>query len=221
MSSPIIIRAPGANENFKIIDIEVKEVSSWFHVYNRKPHGTQAHTFGEGWDDTRFASIKQSNGNWVHTYYAASTIRSALSESVLHDVSCGGQFKMSKLDLLESHIVEIEFCTPLKVVSFHSAQLGLLNLTKAQLIDSHADAYSQTRLWAEAAFQQKVDAQGVAYTSKKNDTGRCVMLFEQRLIPFHGLTTPFKIVQDVAINSSDPMRKELMALMDSQDISWV
>jgi hypothetical protein len=221
MSARFIIPVPGANENFKLIDIELSEVKSWFHVYNRKPHGSRADTFAEGWGDTRFSPIRQLNGDWVHTYYAASTIKSTLSESVLHDVSCGGQFRMSKLDLLESHIVEIEFDTPLKVVSFHSAQLDLLSLTKAQLIDSHADVYSQTRRWAEAAFLQRPQAQGVGYTSKKNDTGRCVMLFKQRLTSHPGSATPFKIIQDVAISSSDPMRKELMSLMDSQDISWV
>jgi hypothetical protein len=65
-------------------------------------------------------------------------------------------------------------------VSFHTPFLPRLKLTRAQLVDSPSACYPETRAWAQAAFTQNRHAQGIAYTSRRDDGGRCIMLFEQR-----------------------------------------
>lgn len=217
MSSPAAIRAPGPDEGFKTVTITPEEVPFWYHVYSRKPYPNTADGFAKGWGDTRFAPIKQGDGTWVHTYYAASNIKCALNESVLHDVPCGGQYYMARLADEGRHLAKIAFDRPINVVSFHSNHLPLLGLSRELLIDSEASAYAQTRPWAEAAFQQRPDAEGVGYTSKRNDTGRCVMLFEQRLAK----PGPFKVIEDIDMSTSSEIKKELIELMKSQDINWI
>jgi hypothetical protein len=222
MSFPITFPAPGPKENFKIVSITPDEVPFWYHVYSSKPFPNTAGAFAKGWGETRFAPITQSDGTWVHTYYAASNIKCALNESILHDVPCGGQFYLRRLVDEGRHLAKIEFDRTIDVVSFHSTHLPLLKLSRELLIDSDAAAYVHSRPWAEAAFQQALGAEGVGYTSKRNDTGRCVMLFEQRLTkPYAGLATPFRVVEDIDISASTEIRKELMELMKSQDISWI
>ncbi|MDN5935519.1 MAG: hypothetical protein L0H75_04985, partial [Nitrosospira sp.] len=56
---------PGTAEPFTITS---EDAGVWFHVYNSLGHpDTRADTFSEGWGDTRFAPIHQSDGTPVHT----------------------------------------------------------------------------------------------------------------------------------------------------------
>lgn len=112
-------------------------------------------------------------------------------------------------------MAKMRFDDAITVVSFHSHHLLLLNLSRTVLIDSLADAYEQTRPWAEAAFQQRPSVQRVGYTSNRNDTDRCIMLFEQRL------SAPLHVADDFDLASSADMRRVLIRLADSQNINLV
>lgn len=55
-------------------------------------------------------------------------------------------------------------------------------------------------------------AEGLAYTSRLNDTGRCIMLFEQRL------RQSFDVLEDYDLSVDAAMRRALLRLMHSQEI---
>jgi len=111
------IPSPQANEAFTV---EILEPQVWYHIYCTESYPTKADTFNEGWGQTRFAPIKDPTGKDIHTYYAASTIRCAMMESVLHDVplSAPSAFRLSRL--YDFHLATIELTTPLQAVSFHT-----------------------------------------------------------------------------------------------------
>jgi hypothetical protein len=205
----------GTAEQFVIDTITPDEVPYWYHVYSTIPHANSAGSLAQGYGDTRFAPVRQADGTHVDTYYAASSVKCALNESVLHDIPCGGLYRMARLQEEGRRMARIRFERELTVVSFHTNHLPLLALRRDLLIDTLADAYAQTRPWAEAAFRQCLSAEAISYGSRLNDAGRCVMLFGQRLV------TSFTVVDDVDISTAHQVRSALIGLMKSQAISWV
>ena len=183
----------------------------WYHVYCTAHFpATTATTFAQAWGDTRFAPIAQADGTPVHTYYAASTPEAAYMESVLHDVSLSppGLFEVDALR--HYRLATVEVPPSVRCVSFHSKDLPRLhNLTRALLIDSAPVCYPETRAWSQAAFLQRPAAQAIAYTSRRDDSGRCVMLFKQRL-----QDPQLRVVSDEPL-SLGPRRAEMMALVRS------
>jgi len=203
--------APGPAEDFTLRTVTTAEVGVWYHVYSTQAHpDTTAHTFSQGWGDTRFAPIAQADGSPVHTYYLASTPEAACMESVLHDVvlSPPGLFELDRLR--HHHLVTLRLPPAVQCVSFHSLDLPrLTELDRARLIDSLPTCYPQTRAWAQAAYLQCGSAQAIAYGSRRNDAGRCLMLFKQRLPD-----PPFQVLSDEPL-ALGPRRAEVLALVRS------
>lgn len=197
---------PGPAESFTLT---TEEAGVWYHVYNSLGHlGTRADAFSEGWGNTCFAPIFHADGTPVHTYYLGSTAECAYMESILHDAVLAppGLFELDRLRYF--HLVRLALHRPLQCVSFHTPYLPRLQrMTRAQLIDSLPKCYPETRAWAQAAFLQCADAQAIAYGSRRNDAGRCLMLFKQRLAE-----PPFQILGEEPL-AIDPRRAEVLALV--------
>lgn len=206
------IPAPNTNEPFVL---EALEPQRWYHIYSTETHPTRADSFNEGWGRTRFAPIKTDLGEQIHTYYAASTIRCAMMESILHDVPLNppGMFQMSRLPFF--HLATIELRNPLQAVSFHSLHLPRLKLTRTMLIESLPAYYDQTSAWAKAAYEQAPAAAAIVYGSRRDDAGNCVMLFKQRL---PDATRPFVVVSDEPL-SSPKLSRDFLALTRQLDVS--
>ena len=199
---------PTQAEAFTTISLEHSHVPVWFHVYNTRSHPTRADSFSEGWGDTRFAPIYAEDGTPIHTYYAASTPECAYIESVLHDIplSPPGSFDEEQLQYLK--LTQIVLPDSLCCISFHTPYLpALQQLTHAQLIDSLPVCYPETRAWAQAAYQQRPKAQAIAYGSRRDDSGRCLMLFRQRM-PDASVT----VLSDEPL-ALEPRRSEILALI--------
>lgn len=206
--------APGPAEGFAVRSLTTEELGVWYHVYNTATYPTTATTFAEGWGDTRFAPINQADGTPVHTCYVASSRESVYMESVLHDVSLSpGVFEVASLR--HFHLVKLQLPPSLDFVSFHTHDLPRLKLTRAQLIDSLTDCYPETRAWSEAAYLQRPGAQAVGYGSRRNDSGRCLMLFRQRLPD-----PPFTVLEEQGL-ANPPLRAEVLALVRSLGIREV
>jgi len=201
------IPTPRPSEPFTLVSVTRVEVPVWFHVYCTKNHPTKADTFSRGWGDTRFAPISTESGTPVHTYYAASTPECAYMESVLHEIPLAppGQFDVSELQYY--HLAQVQLPDPLDCVSFHTPYLPALGLKRAELIDSLPACYAETRPWAEAAYRQQPDAQGIAYGSRRDDAARCLMLFGQRLPD-----PPLAVLQIEPLAVS-PRREEVLTLI--------
>jgi hypothetical protein len=207
---------PGPGEKFTVCQVAHDEVPYWFHAYSRKPPYTTntALGFNRGWGLTRFSPIHNPDGGKVHTYYAASNRDGAYMASVLHDVPLGVPAFFDRTQLETWHLAKIRLDSPISFVSFHSHHLPALGLTRQQLIDSLPADYSYTRPWAAAAFAQCPDAVAIGYTSRRNDTARCLMLVEQRLP-----STPFELVEDGCIGTSSMLRREVLDLVESLGVS--
>jgi len=207
--------APGPAEDFTVRKVTTEEVGVWYHVYNDETYPTTATTFAEGWGDTRFAPISQAGGTPVHTCYVASSREAAYMESVLHNVSLSPPGVFEAASLRHFHLVKLQLVPSLDFVSFHTLDLPRLKLTRAQLVDSLTDCYAQTRAWSQAAYVQRTSAQAVGYGSRRNDSGRCLMLFKQRLPD-----PPFAVLEEQRL-ASPPLRAEVLALVRSLGVREV
>jgi hypothetical protein len=202
---------PGPAEDFTMRTVTTEEVGQWYHVYNAARHpGTNALTFAQGWGSTRFAPIAQADGTPVHTYYVASTTDAAYMESVLHDVSLSppGIFEVDSLR--HYFLVKLKPPASLRCVSFHTHDLPRLQqISRAQMVDSLPACYPETRAWAQAAYLQRPQAQAISYGSRRNDAGRCLILFKQRMP-----NQPFEVlgVEPLAFGSR---RAEILELVRS------
>ncbi len=203
--------APGPAEDFTIRTVTREEVGQWYHVYNTARHpDTNAHTFAQGWGSTRFAPISQADGSPVHTYYVASTTEAAYMESVLHDASLSppGIFEVDSLR--HYFLVTLRLPASLQRVSFHTHDLPRLQqISRAQMVDSLPACYPETRAWAQAAYLQRSQAQAISYGSRRDDSGRCLLLFKQRMP-----NPPFEVlgVEPLAFGSR---RVEILELVRS------
>jgi hypothetical protein len=209
------IQTPGPAEEFVVEEIDSDEVREWYHVFSVNPYPNTASSFSRGWGDTRFAPLTQPDSTPVHTYYAASTFNCAVMESVFHDVPLEPPGNLD-LDTLSSYrIARITLESPIRCVTFHSPYLPALGLDRHRLIESLPAFYAQTRHWAQAAFDQRPEAQGIAYGSRRHDAGRCIMLFGQRLdgYPDH----PFHVVEHASLAES-PLRSRVIRLATSLKI---
>ena len=173
-----IIPLPGTDEPFTI---ETLAPALWYHIYCTETHPAQADTFNAGWGQSRFAPFKDAAGSNVHTWYAASTLRSAMMESVLHDIPLAppGAFQLSRL--VDFHLATIKLDMPLQAVSFHSLHLPKHRLSRTLLIDSLPAYYPRTTEWAKAAYLQSPGAAAIMYCSRRDDAANCIMLFKDRL----------------------------------------
>jgi hypothetical protein len=203
--------APEADAAFTVITLQP---GRWFHIYCTESYPARADSYNEGWGDTRFAPIRQADGSPAHTYYAASTVRCAMLESVLHDVPLQppGVFDIARLK--HFHLATIDIAEPIQAVSFHSLYLPKLHLSRTLLIDSPAACYRDTRPWAEAAFLAAPQACALAYGSRRDDGGHCIMLHGQRF------ARPLRVAETQALARPD-LRDSFHGLIRSLGIAEI
>lgn len=206
---------PGPAEAFTVWSVTTQELGVWSHVDNTATYPTTtALMFAEGWGDTRFAPIDQADGTPVHTYCVASSRESVYRESVLHGVALAPPGTYEVASLRHYHVVKLQMAPAVAFVSFHSLDLPKLNLSRAQLVNSLTDCYPQTRAWSQAVLQ-RTDAQAIGYDSSRNDSGRCLMLFKQRL-----LDPPFMLIEEQSL-LAPALRAEVLAWVRSLGVREV
>lgn len=207
------MKSPGSAEAFTVQSLDDEAPTRWYHVYATHTHPNTAYTFSQGWGSTRFAPINLPDGSPAHTYYVASTISAAITESVLHDIPLDPPGNLSVASLADFHLVELELAAPFDYVSFHSPFLPKLGLTRTELIESLPTLYGQTRPWAQAAIAQRPEAQAIGYGSRLHDASRCLMLVRQRLPD-----PPFIVVSERSL-AVDPLRRKVLDLVRSLGIA--
>ena len=118
----------------------------------------------------------------------------------------------------QDRIARIAFDDPIHCVSFHSPYLPALGLERHRLIESLPAFYPQTRQWAQAAFDQSPETQGIAYGSRRHDAGSCIMLFGQRIPRYPD--KPFNVIEHVSL-AELPARSKVVKLAASLKIGIV
>lgn len=133
---------------------------------------------------TRFAPVYQRDGACLPTLYAAATFECAVFESVFHDVPHVSAAKFVPLAKVTSRAVSwLQLGCDLTLASLHEPDLNRLELTRTDLVDTYASAYSTTARWAEAFHRADPAVAGLAWTSKRCDPGLACVLFGDRLPP--------------------------------------
>ena len=69
--------------------------------------------------------------------------------------------------------------------------------------------YKQTSKWSAAAYAQVTDAAAIMYGSRRDDAGRCIMLFKDRL---PDPATPFAVIDDKPLASIELSRQFLQLI---------
>ena len=136
--------------------------------------------FNPGMGRGRFHPLRDAGGKPVPTLYAADRIDGALSESVFRNV-VGGEgivLRAQLKSLVLSRLIQRTNLTLVDLTGYHLRRLGL---TRAQLIESGASAYSETATWAEALHACCTDAQGLMWVSRQFDTAKAIVLFGDRV----------------------------------------
>lgn len=132
--------------------------------------------------NARFSPIQDERGQPIPTLYAGTTMPCALMETVFHDVPHVPGFKSFDRGKLagQQHSV-VEVTQELQLADLRSLALRKLGISRKQLIDTEKDQYPATRRWAEAVHRQCLEAQGLLWVSRQDDSARAFVFFGDRV----------------------------------------
>lgn len=159
----------------------------WYRVHDLDPRTgkyTAAAFNDSGRGNARFSPLRRpDSGDVIPTIYAASTMRGAIMETVLHDVPvpASGYIHDIERDLVSNlHMSSIEV-QELRLVNLTSTGLRAAGLKHSDLFDDDKLDYPRTRERAAWFWAQYPDAQGLVWVSKQDNQSKAVMLFGDRM----------------------------------------
>lgn len=113
----------------------------------------------------------------VPVLYAADTQQAAVAETLLHDVpAAGGSLPYSSYADKVMGLLRVR--RDVRLAKLRGLGLRRLGVEPSQLTDTDASQYPSTVRWAQAAHRGGFD--GLAWTSRKCDDARAVVLFGDR-----------------------------------------
>ena len=133
----------------------------------------------------RFRPI-HDGGKIVPTAYAANDEETALAEVLLRGVDALSDGRVPRLYRKEVKDVEMVRLLPTRdipLARMNGQGLTRLKLLRSQVIDLYPPDYPYTASWAQALYDCPVDLAGIAWTSRQNDSGQAVILWEGPLDP--------------------------------------
>lgn len=136
--------------------------------------------------DARFSPlIIHSRGEAVPTLYAGTTVDCALMETVFHDVPYRSELKtVSKATYIKGMLCSsLTVRGNLRLIDLSSVALHKLGVAPSDLIQTEAANYPATRQWARVLYEQNTNAQGLIWTSRRDDHARALVLFGNRVRP--------------------------------------
>ena len=167
IAAPVLVKFPPAN---------------LWRVHAAKYAPQQFHQGSVG--NARFSPLWTASGKVVPTLYAAISVAAAFMETVFHDVPTPpGDYilDLTKLDDQKLCVSTLRLETELLLVDLSTKGLQRLGLKRTDLIDTSARVYSLTREWAAWMHQVSPTAQGLLWTSRKDDDAKSLMLFGDRI----------------------------------------
>jgi RES domain-containing protein len=153
-----------------------------WRVHAAKYAPREFHPGGAG--NARFSPLSTAHGKAVPTLYAATSVAAALMETVFHEVPTPpGDYllDLAKLEQQALCVSTVRPVTPLLLVDLSTKGLQRLGLKRTDLIDTPPRAYPHTRAWAAWFHREQPTAQGLLWTSRKDDEAKSLMLFGDRI----------------------------------------
>ncbi|TDW28145.1 RES domain-containing protein [Rhizobium azibense] len=151
-----------------------------FHRVHDQRFDSCAFNPGKG-RPSRFAPLFLS-GKPIPTQYLATNFECAAHETIFHDVPIDEPNKTVGADNIKplSHSV-VEIKRDIVLVPLFAPDLARWRITRADLIDTTAASYATTAAWALAIHQNRPDAHGLIWTSKRCDPQQALLLFGDRV----------------------------------------
>ena len=167
IAAPILVKFPSAN---------------LWRVHAEKYAPQQFHPGDVG--NARFSPLSTARGKAIPTLYAATSVAAAFMETVFHDVPTPPGDYILDLTKLDDQALCVSTLRPenaLLLVDLSTKGLQRLGLKRTDLIDTPARAYPLTRQWAAWLHRVSPSAHGLLWTSRKDDDGKSLMLFGDRI----------------------------------------
>jgi hypothetical protein len=161
--------------------------SVWYRVHDLDPRTekyTAAAFNGSGRGDARFSPLRRPDtGEVIPTIYAASTLRGAIMETILHDVPvpASGYIHDIERDLVSNLHMSSIGVQELHLVNLTSTGLRAAGMKHSDLFDDDKLDYARTREWAAWCWAEYADAQGLIWISRQDNQSKAVMLFGDRM----------------------------------------
>lgn len=131
---------------------------------------------------TRFAPIKDGNGQCVPSLYAGETFEAAVFETIFHDVPAKAKHKrVPRRKIEDSAQGRLEVGRDLMLVSLREPDLRRWHITRNQLIATSPKLYAGTVQWVEAIHLQFSNVEGLAWTSNQCDPDTVYLFFGDRV----------------------------------------
>lgn len=135
----------------------------------------------------RFRPVVDDRGTPIPTAYLATDVETAIAEGVLRGVSrlAEGAYRrrLYRMELDELELITLRVRRRLRVVRLHGPGLTRLGLLREHLIDTPESDHAYTARWAKALHGTGARPHGLCWTSRQNDSGRALMLWQTRVPP--------------------------------------
>ena len=149
-------------------------------IYNRG-YGFAEFNPGKGMR-TRFAPFYDVSGNVIPSLYATSTLRSAIHETIFHDIPANDKEKIIRRQDIHVQIhAKFRVKRTLNLVGLRNPPLNKWGIKQTQLIGSDAELYHKTALWAAAIYNDFPQADGLIWTSRQCDPDDAILFFGGRV----------------------------------------
>ena len=133
---------------------------------------------------TRFAPIHERNGHCIPSFYAGTTLESAIYETIFHDVPIDAARKTVPLfQITRRAHGTVRVLRDVALANLRAADLRKWNVPRDALVASPPSCYAQTGAWAKAIHDQFPDVEGMIWTSNQCDPHSALLLFGDRVAP--------------------------------------
>lgn len=132
--------------------------------------------------NARFSPIENA-GAIIPTMYLATSVQAALMETVLHDAPVPSAGFILTLEPAKDprRISRLQSAVPLQLADLSTVGLRRLGILRSDVVDSDKTQYPVTRQLARWIYANCPDVQGLAWTSRQDDSAQAIVLFEPRL----------------------------------------
>lgn len=133
----------------------------------------------------RFRPIRDDKGHIVPTAYAGEDLETALAEGLLRGVEKveSGRRRLYQKQVKNLSIATLVSSADLVLARLHGQGLHRLNLLREDVIDCNTVRYPYTAEWAQALYNCEVPLMGIIWTSRQNDSGKAMVLWQGPLDP--------------------------------------
>ena len=156
------------------------------------PRHYGARGFNPTLTSARFRPLRDRRGHLVPTAYGAADQETALAEALLRGVEALQAGRRRRLYLREVRGLNLATIWPtvdLRLARLHGQGLQRLSLLREHLIDCDESSYPYTAEWAQALYDCPTDLAGIVWTSRQNDSGKALVLWQGVIEPKTDLWT--------------------------------